>query len=169
MSLGLSFVLTLFLALGLLVGAAGSEPPMTEQETNLYRHWTQEYLLLYDPWRNGVNRIPYYKHLIVSHPNLQQQALEYALFQGNGPYAVEHRRGVSYAMTLIPGNRGPGLRWNLQQNGLPPKDASALWRIDSRGPQLLRLDVWPAGAQAPQLTSMQEVINRFRRRARCCW
>lgn len=149
---------------GVFAAAAGSEPPMSPRAVEVYHSWNQDHLLLYNPWRNGVNRIPYYNHLIVAHPRLEQQALQYALLPGNGPYAVEHARGVTFAKTLIPSNSRPGIAWNLRQNGRPPHDATVFWRVDASGARLMRFDLWPAGAETQQRITMQEVIDRFRRR-----
>ena len=162
-SLLVSFFVALFLAASLDVATAAAAPKLTGSEKAIYNTWSQEYRLLYEVWRyDAQSGIPFYSHLVVSHPDLEQRALEYALQDGYGPYAVEHKRSVSYAMTLIPGNRGPAIRWNLRQGQLGQYDASIFWKIDRRGAKLLRFDIWPAGAQAAQLERMQDVINRFR-------
>ncbi|CDW95365.1 hypothetical protein [Sporisorium scitamineum] len=125
-----------------------------------------DYQLHYNPYRYNPKRTPYLMHLLPAHPNLQQDALEHARITGYGPYVVEHKRGVSYAMTMIPGDREVAHRWNLRQNDKTAVDINVMWKIDHNGAKMLRFDAWTAGARAHQVASMQELIDSYKPRAR---
>lgn len=141
---------------------AVEDPPLTTGEKQIYHGWNQDFRLLYDPWFVNAAPIPYRQHLAVAHPRLEQQALEWAHTPGNGPHQFTQHRGAIYASTLIRGNEGPARNWNLRQNGQPPHDVNVFWKIDRRGAKMLRFDLWPAGAQAQQMLTMQDAIRHAR-------
>lgn len=116
----------------------------------------------------------YWSHLIESHPTLAQDALKHAQIDGNGPFYVGEvpKEKVLYAATQVKGDSQLGRKWNLRQyidGRLSQYDAHLFWKIDRKGPQLLRLDIWPAGSEPQQRITMQEAIHRFPRlRWGCC-
>ncbi|SPO27104.1 related to conserved hypothetical Ustilaginaceae-specific protein [Ustilago trichophora] len=149
------FTLILFLPLTL----AAPEPPLTRPEQRLYNHWNEEYRMQrYDPMLLGAGPLSYYSHMTSYNPRLEMEALEWAHTHSNGPYQYHRIRGALYVSTTIRGNQGPAQRWNLRQRGHQPKDVSVFWRIDHRGPKMLRFDLWPAGANTPQMISMHDAM-----------
>lgn len=140
------------------------EPELQPHEALVYNIWKYAFPAFYQPINLDAEPVSYLMHLIVAHPNLEQQALQHALRPGHGPYLVEEAHGALYATTLVPGDRGPGRVWNLQQHGPNAHrlDAALFWRIDGNGPKMLRFDVWPAGAQVQEAMSMRDAISRFR-------
>lgn len=158
-------VCIVFFLLALLSCAlANGEPELTRREKEIYSGFMQDYRLLYNPWRGNVNGVRYYDHLVRAHPTLERDALGFAHRAGKGPYQAEMHGGKLYVATIVRGNEGPGMRWGLRQTGGSHYDAHLFWRIDASGAKLLRFNIWPAGAQANQVMTMQDALERFRAR-----
>ncbi|CBQ72663.1 conserved hypothetical Ustilaginaceae-specific protein [Sporisorium reilianum SRZ2] len=143
---------------------ASGVPYMWREEEILYNTWANEYLGGYPAHYDGVlQRNPSYKHMIVAHPELETQARDYALQPGNGPYKMQDMRGVTMAMTKIPGDQGPARSWNLRQTDQIHEDVIAFWRINRNGARLLGFDKVPVGANAVQeVKSMSEIMRGYR-------
>ncbi|CDR98812.1 hypothetical protein [Sporisorium scitamineum] len=141
---------------------APDAPQMWAQEKVLYDFWANDYLTRYPADLAGrTQRISSLNHMLPAHKDMEKQALEYALIDGNGPFMAQEMPGVTFAMTLIPGNSRPGLSWNLRQSQKPPLDGLAFWRINRNGARLLAFDRVSAGAHAQQVSGMQEIIAKY--------
>ena len=143
---------------------APSLPKMSNEEKAIYRQLAYSYPTLYNPVRFNPLVVDYYRHLAPSHPQLEQDALQYAYESGKGPYEVRYERKAGYATTIIQGDRGPARAWNLRQVGCEHFDCTFFWRIEPQSVRLLRMDVLPAGIRANEQMAMVEAIRRTRLR-----
>lgn len=166
-----SFRPTLLLGLLWLFGisvvvAPNTKPDLTDDEKAIYRGWNRHYENRYWPRRINPRRIPYLMHIVAAHPDVEQKALEHAHISSFGPYAVANPKGALwYAMTRIPGDAPIARNWNLRQKDTVPWDVNVLWRVNRKGPKMLRFDLWDAGARGQQIMSMQGLIEQARRQA----
>ncbi|EST04739.1 hypothetical protein PSEUBRA_006022 [Kalmanozyma brasiliensis GHG001] len=167
--------LRLLVLLATLAIASGAVlvPELTNEEADHHLFSYHRYLFAFEPPQLHAQYVEYYPHLSVSHPNLEKDALDFAKTAGNGPFYAEasSRFGPKalFVSTKVSGNSRLGRTWNLRHNNdgrVKVYDAQLFWRVDRRGPKLLRFGIWPEGSHPQQVIPMQEVIDRFPRRFR---
>lgn len=112
---------------------------------------------------HGFRPTEYLSHLLPAHPNIEEEAWQFARSSGNGPvlWTLDGKERNIFATTRLPSQSQLGSKWNLSWRD-SPKDAYAFWQVKGSKHKLLRLDAWPTGANPAESTTIEWILERIR-------